>query len=149
MKKHWVVLALALVFCAACVSSSSNSSDNGPKLELDLRQAGTMGDTFYFRGPVNVMYQLHITNPTASTYTLRRLDLRSEGPGAYSIRTGDAPIVQTIPPNGTTTVTLSAWANARGGRMTSTEPVTIRGIAHFDGPGGPFTKIFTETLSQF
>ena len=144
------LLAVALIALAAGCSSSGGATAGAPDLQFQLTQFGSAADTFYFRGPMNVQYQLAIHNPTNATYTLRRLDLQSVGQGAYSIRTGNSPITRTIAAGGTTTIGLSAWARARGGYLTAEEPVTIRGIAYFEAPDGRhFQRVFTQTLSQF
>jgi hypothetical protein len=136
------VLVLVLGGCA-----SSADSGTGPNLDIHLQQASGVPDMFYFRGPINLQYRLSIANPTGTPLTLRRLDLRTIGPGAYSIRTGSTPIRQTIAPNGTTTVVLSAWGQATGGYLRSEEPVNVRGVAYFDTPDGHgFVRQFVETF---
>jgi hypothetical protein len=135
------VLSLALAGCASSAGSS------GPNLDIHLEQASDVPDMFYFRGPINLQYRLIISNPTGTPVTLRRLDLRTLGPGAYSIRTGSTPITQTIAPNGTTSVALSAWGQSSGGYMRSAEPVTVRGVAYLDTPDGhAFVRQFVETF---
>jgi hypothetical protein len=146
MKRSLALLAIILV--AGCASSAT--SNGGPPLQLTLLQRGApVPDVFYFRGPVNVAYDLAIKNPTNEQYTLSRLDIRSIGPGAYRIRTGSQPMRQRVNPNGVTSVHLSTWAQSTGGFISSGEPVSVRVIAQFDGPGGRFQKVFTQTLSQF
>jgi hypothetical protein len=139
---------LAAVILVAGFATSSIAKT--PSVDIHLAQVGSSNDVFYLRGPISVQYQLTIDNPASDTLTLRRLDLQSIGPGAYFIRTGSTPMKETIRPNGSTTITLSAWGTARGGRLTVDEPVTIRGVAQFeDGHGHTFNRIFTTTLSQF
>jgi hypothetical protein len=43
---------------------------------------------------------------------------------------------------------ISVWGYARGGRLSSEEPVTVRGTAYLTGPKGPFVKLFTEYIAQ-
>jgi hypothetical protein len=144
--KNGAALSILLLVLSACSSTGPmTSSSNAPPLEIHLAQLNTVPDLFYFAGPVNVQYALQIVNPTNETYKLKRISLDTIGPGAYTLRTGDTPISYTVPP-GTTTLQLSAWAQAAGGFIRSTEPVTIRGIAYFDGPNGPFVKMFTEIV---
>ena len=148
MKQALAFLAIAML--AGCASSAASSSD-APPLQVSLLQSGSpAADIYYFRGPVNIQYDLAVKNPTNSAYTLRRLDIQSIGQGAYRIRTGAQTMNQTIPANGTTDVHLSTWGRATGGFMSSGEPVSVRVIAQFAGPNGKtFQKVFTETLSQF
>ncbi|HWW62747.1 MAG TPA: hypothetical protein VN181_15335 [Thermoanaerobaculia bacterium] len=147
MKRLHHLLAVALII-AGC--ASGNSSNGGPPVELDLAQiGGGAQDTFYFRGPVNVQYRLAINNPTNEPLTLRRISLQTIGSGAYVLNTGVSPIQATVPPNASVQIPLSAWGRARGGFMTSTEPVTVRALAYFDSPHGSFVKQATKLLSQF
>jgi hypothetical protein len=145
------ILALAAIaILAGCASSRGTDSAGAPPLQVTLAQIGTpASDMYFFRGPINVQYELTVKNPTSTEYTLRRLDIQSVSPGAYSIRTGNQPITYRIPPNGTTTIHLSTWGTARGGFLRAEEPVSLRVIAQFDAPGGKgFQKVFTETLGQ-
>ena len=133
-----LLLAIALPMMAA----------NAPAVEARLVQVTQPSDTVYFRGPVTVAYQLTITNPTNQPITLTRVNLSSEGPGAYTLRTGDAPVKTVVPANGNTTLNLSAWATARGGFMRGSEPVNMRVQLWFDSPSGKFVKLFVQYLPQ-
>lgn len=138
-----------LLFLTAC--ASSNQQDSTPKLDLQLAQVGSSAGSnlYYFAGPVNVQFQLAITNPTNETFTLRRLELRTISPGAYSLRTPTSPISAIVTPGKTTVVNLSAWGRTSGSYLHAEEPVTIQGMAYFDGPHGRFVKVFHQMLSQF
>jgi hypothetical protein len=139
-----VLSVLAVVFLAAC--ASSQQSANAPPVEVHLAQVATPSDVFYFGGPINIQYQLSINNPTNQPLTLKRLDLQTVGPGAYSLRTSATPMNLKVPPNATTTYTISVWGNARGGYLAASEPVTIHGTAYFDSPSGGFVRIFSENI---
>ena len=142
--KH--AIALAVLLLVVCVPAQGAS----PKLDVSLAQIGTPArDLFYMSGPINVQYALTVHNPTSTPYTLKQLELETVSPGAYALHTGAQTVKQPIPP-GDTTIKFSTWGRALGGYLRAEEPVTIRGIAHFEGPKGQkFTKIFTQTLSQF
>jgi hypothetical protein len=140
------LLVLLTILAASCGSTQTSSS--APPLQLKLAQTGGSTDMYYFRGAVPVQFALQISNPTNQSYTLRRLNLQTIGPGAYSLRTGDSPINFTVPANGTVTVPLSTWARSSGSFLRSTEPVDIRGIAYFEGPSGSFIRQFTTMLPQ-
>jgi hypothetical protein len=138
-------LAAAAILLIALSGYASSSSD--PKIDVRLAPLSRYDDMFYFRGPINLQYQLSVANPTGTPVTLRRLELRTLGPGAYAIRTGSTPIKQTIGPNGSTNIALSVWGRSTGGYLRSEEPVTVQGIAHFDTPDGhSFVKQFVETF---
>ena len=138
-------LSILFLWAAACASSNQPA---GPEVAVRLAQANAPNDVFYFAGPVSIQYQLAITNPTNQPLTLERLDLQTIGPGAYSLRTAATPMNLKIPPNGTSVFNIAVWGRSRGGYLTATEPVTVRGTAYFRGPSGTFVRIFTENLSQ-
>jgi hypothetical protein len=143
MKHKSLITLLALIMGAIPAMAAT-----APAVGVHLVQTTTPADTVFFRGPVTVEYQLTITNPTNAPITLTRLNLQSMGSGAYTLRTGDAPVKTIIPANGSTTLKLSAWARARGGFMRSTQPVDIHGVLWFQGPTGNFVKQFIEYLPQ-
>ncbi len=141
------VSALALAFLLTACASSNNS--NGPNVAVQLAQVSSTNDVFYFRGPVNVQYQVQITNPTNQPLTLTRLDLQTIGTGAYSLRANGTPMNLKVPPNATTAYLISVWGYSRGGYLASSEPVTIRGTAYFQGPNGSFVRLFNQNISQY
>jgi hypothetical protein len=143
MRASFAAAAVLLIALSGLASSSSDT----PNINVHLQQVSMPADTFFFRGPINVQYQLSVSNPTSEPVKLRRLELSTIGPGAYFLRTGATPITRTIPANGTTTITLSAWGRASGGDLRSEEPVTVRGVAYFDVPHGHgFVRQFVETF---
>ncbi len=142
--KSVLCAAVTLVLLSGCASSSQSS---GPNLTLHLTPVNSPADIFYFAGPINVQYQLSVTNPTSEPLTLSRLELRTIGPGAYSIRTQASPMNLKIPPNATATYTISVWGYARGGYLAAEEPVSLQGTAFFQGSSSrSFVRIFNETI---
>src|SRR2546421_5201547 len=134
------IMLLALLF-AACAAQQNS----GPPVTVQLTQlGGGTSNVFYFPGPVNVQYEVAVNNPTDQPITLRRLDLRTEGPGAYALRTTGSPMNVKIAPKSSATFTISAWGQASGGYMASTEPVSLYATAYFDSPGGTFVKLVHE-----
>jgi len=142
--KSVLCAAITLVLLSACASSSQSS---GPNVTLHLTAVNSPPDIFYFAGPISLQYQLSVTNPTSEPLTLTRLELRTMGPGAYSIRTQASPMNLKISPNATVTYTISVWGYARGGYLAAEEPVTLQGTAFFRGTSsGSFVRIFNETI---
>lgn len=145
MKGALSALAVGLLL-TACASSNNST---GPNVTLQIAQVGSAGNVFYFRGPVNVQYQVAINNPTNQELTLTRLDLNTFGSGAYSLRANGTPMNLKVAANSTTAYLISVWGYSRGGYLASTEPVTIRGTAYFQGPSGSFIRMFNENISQY
>ena len=142
MQRRIALLALLLAACA------SSQHDSGSPVTIQLAQLNGTSNVFYFPGPVNVQYQVAVNNPTDQEITLRRLDLRTEGSGAYALRTTGSPMNVKIAPKSSATFTVSAWGQARGGYIASTEPVTLFATAYFDSPSGQFVKLVHENAWQ-
>jgi hypothetical protein len=121
-----------------------------PAVDAQLTQLQSAPDMFTFRGPVNVQYQLTIKNPLVDQpITLRRITLRTQGTGAYSLRADD-PITMVINPESSVTISLSAWGRSSGGFMRSQEPVDMVFQLWFDRQNGKtFIKQFFQVLPQF
>jgi hypothetical protein len=141
MMRPFSVVALILAF--GCASTQQSS---GPDVTIHLAQINSASDVFYFAGPVNVQYQLTVSNPTSQPLTLQRLDLSTIGPGAYSLRANSTPMNLKIAPNGTSTFRIAVWGYARGGYIASSEPVSLRGVAYFQSPSNSFVKLFNENI---
>ena len=147
MKSAVSALAISFLLLAGCASSGQQS---GPPVTVQIQQVNNVNDVFYYRGPVNVQYRVAINNPTSEPMTLTRLDLSTIGPGAYSLQANGTPMNLKVPPNSTAVYTISVWGYARGGFMASSEPVTLRGTAYFQGSSsGAFIKMFNENISPY
>jgi hypothetical protein len=138
------VFLISILFATACATQQSS----GPPVTVQLAQVGSSANVFYFPGPVNVQYQVSVTNPTDQEITLQRLDLRTEGTGAYYLNTAGSPMNVRIAPKSNATFTVSAWGRSRGGYIASTEPVTLFATAYFNGPAGSFMKLVHQNAWQ-
>lgn len=144
--KTAIITTLFILFAAGSVTAASST----PQVDARLVQLNSAPDMFIFRGPVNVQYQLTLRNPLADqTITLRRIILRTQGRGAYSLRADD-PIRVVINPDSSVTINLSAWAHSGGGFMRTQIPVDMVVQLWFDRQGGKsFSKQFVQYLPQF
>jgi hypothetical protein len=139
MKKVFVTFAMLMIAASAMAAGT-------PAVQAHLVQTTIPSDMIFFRGPINVQYQLTITNPTSQPLTLSRLNLSTQGPGGYRLHSGDAIVKAVVPANGSTTLSLSAWAYARGGYIGSTEPVEMHGQLWLAPPKG---KTFVTQFFQY
>ncbi|MEA2572411.1 MAG: hypothetical protein QOI24_4412 [Acidobacteriota bacterium] len=138
--KSKIIAAFVVLLTAVSLMAADT-----PAVEAQLTQINPAPDMFTFRGPINVQYQLTIKNPLIDqSITLRRIVLRTQGKGAYSLRADD-PITMAINPESSVTVNLSAWARSNGGFMRSTEPVDVVVQLWFDRSNGKsFVKQFVQ-----
>jgi hypothetical protein len=144
MKPKVITALFVLLFATSSLMAAA------PAVEAQLTQLNSAPDMFTFRGPVSVQYQLTVKNPLVDqTITLRRITLRTQGRGAYSLRADD-PINMVINPESSVTINLTAWGRSSGGFMTSQDPVEMTVQLWFDRQNGKaFVKQFFRMLPQF
>ncbi|MDP9359902.1 MAG: hypothetical protein M3P29_00465 [Acidobacteriota bacterium] len=146
MRRHYALLAVLLL--AGC-ASSADDDPNAPKVTVHLEQLDTGGgNNFFFAGAVNLQYALSVTNTTKDLVTLSRLEVRTISTGAYSISPTSTNLNLQVGPGQSMTTAIAIWGYARGGNLSSGEPVTLRGTAYFSGPSGAFVRLFTEYITQ-
>jgi len=138
-----LIVALLLV-AAAC---ASNPRDEGPPIGVELALLDAPANILYFPGPVNLRFELTLTNPTDQPVTLQRLDLRSIGSASLFLRATGTPFHVEVKPHASTSVTTSVWANSRGGMLAQDEPISLQATAYFDSPKGPFVRLVAANLS--
>jgi hypothetical protein len=141
--KPFAAALLAILLAAAC---ASGPQDSGFDVRIHFLPLDTFKDMFFSAGPVTLRYQVTVANPLPQPVTLLRLDLRSVGIGAYSLRPDSHSLNVKIPPKSTAEFAITAYGTARGGQTLSGEPVTLQGAAHFQGPDGQFVKFYHQNI---
>jgi hypothetical protein len=142
---------LALVLLAACSSASQGPKANLPEPGFDMEQTFGPGDVGYPDGPIDVKYEIRITNASAVPITLKRINLHTVNPpgGAYTLTQPlEHPFEIVIPPNGEKTVELNAHARSYGVSMRDREPVTVKGIAYYQTPEGYINQAINQEIQQ-
>ena len=155
MKQNAVPSLLAAILLAAACSSSSPVT-NGPRAKiieptLDIRQVVGPGELGYPEGPIEVKYQLRITNNSSEPLTLRKVRFATVNPegGAYTVRPRDYFMKSTIPPNSVGAVDVWVRAYGWGRGMRDNEPVTLKGVAYYDTPVGYYNQVFIKEIGQY
>jgi hypothetical protein len=138
-----------LFFVLSLVAGTALAKEKNPGVAVHITPMDTMSDMFYFRGPIALRYQVQVDNPSPAPVTLKRLDLRTSGFGAYRLRADSTAMNVRIAPNSSTKFNITAWGNARGGYLSAGEPVILQGTAHLEGPSGSFVKIFQEHVLPY
>ena len=113
-----------------------------------LGQQFTGAETLFLRGPVPLTFSLTITNPLDVPVTLRRVELRTQGDGAYTLRAEAPHLDKTIPAGAEETIQLHTWGRSAGGFISRSAPVSLIGTAVFDSPEGDLARVFTAYLPQ-
>jgi hypothetical protein len=130
----------------ACGSANQQARLLEP--EIGLYQEPISRFLLQYPGQISVPFQMEVRNPSGEPVKLKRLELLTVGSGAYQVRRLPMSFNEVIGPGQTRVIPFTSWAYAQGGRTGANEPVTIRGIAYFEGPDGMFRKVFTQHLSQ-
>ena len=131
------LLALLAVACA------SSAKDDSP-VTVSIANVNVIGD-LRFAGPISTRFRVEITNPTNEPVTLRKLEIHTASPVAFSVRVM-TPFTHVVGAGETIEVELNGTGTSAGGRLADEEPVTLRGTADFDSPHGAFVKLFGETV---
>jgi hypothetical protein len=142
--KHAFLILLLLAGCA----SGAQDDPNAPKVILHVAQFETQPDAYLFGGSVNVRFAVSAANRTTEPVTLNRIEIRTVGSGAYTIRPTSTPLNIKLAPGQEATVPISLWGFSRGGYGAAREPVTLRATAFMTGPTGAFVRLFTEYIPQ-
>jgi hypothetical protein len=140
MRRALPVLLLLLAGCA----TDTQDDPNAPKITLHLQEYESAPNAYTFNGAVNVKFALSVANMTNDAVNLNRIEIRTIGSGAYTIRPTSTPLNLDLGPGQARTVAIPLWGYSRGGQSASTEPVTVRGTAYFSGPKGAFIRLFSE-----
>jgi hypothetical protein len=135
--------AAVLLLLAAC---SSTAQRNAPPIALELGIINPPTNLLYFAGPVNLQFQVTLSNPTDETVTLRRLDIRTLG-GSLYLRAPTTPYNVEVKPHASATATLTAWGSSRGGHLAADEPIHFQVTAYFDSPKGPFVRLMNTAIT--
>ena len=148
-------LALAALLLAACSSSAPTTSEPKASVtppEFSIEQTSGPAEAGYVEGPFEVKYRLEIANHADVPLTLKRLTISTVNPagGAYTLTAPhDYYFNKDLAPKSTEEVEFWARAYGYGRSMRDTEPVTVKGVAYFQAPGGTVTRVFVRELSQY
>jgi hypothetical protein len=146
MRRILVALALGLLIIG-CSSSPKRGGLIRP--EIDIEQVVGPGDVGYPRGVIEVQFAMRISNRSEQPVTLRRIEIQSVGGGGYTLRHETQVFNKTVEPNHFETVKFWVRALSQGDTPAANEPVTIRGVAQFDSPGGQMQQFFLKNIAQF
>jgi len=138
MKKWTFLLALLIIACA------SGGKDDSP-VTVRIANVNVIGD-LRFAGPISTRFRVEVTNPSSEPVTLRKVEIHTAGPVAFSIRV-TTPFTRVVGAGETIEVELNGTGTSAGGRLADQEPVTLRGTADFDSAHGAFVKLFGDTVA--
>jgi hypothetical protein len=139
---------LLVVLTAGCAGTSQAQREDVPQPEIRIGQLPGSGFVIQYRGPLSIGYVVQITNTLSEPIQLKSVRLRTVGTSPYRLDGNTIPVRKEIQPGATERVEISAPGFSFGGRLAASQPLTIRGVAHFDSPTGQFQTVFTEQIFQ-
>jgi hypothetical protein len=145
-------LAIAALFLlAACASAPSGPKGEIAAPEFAIEQLVGPRDLNFPEGEVDVQFSVRIGNRSAVPMKLRRIQLRTVNPegGAYTLVPRTYFFNATVDAGREKTITFWAHAIMYGRSPREYEPVTLRGVADFEVPGGHYTHIFNGEMNQY
>lgn len=143
MKRAALILLLVLAGCA----SGSQEDENAPGIIIHLAPDDAYANAYTFSGSVNIRFMLTAANTTKDAVKLSRIEIRTIGSGAFTIRPVTTQINVDLAPGERKAIPLAVWGYARGGTLAATEPVTLRGTAYLSGPKGAFLQLVNEYIT--
>lgn len=137
-------LGAALFLALGCTSTSSTHAEP----ELQLIQLSTVAEAARnVTGGIPVQYRLTIHNTTMTPLQLKRIDLVSQGDGAYNLQPMSQAYDQVIDVGATLAFEMWGQANVQYSTISGANgPVTIRAIAQFDSAAGRFQTVVVQQV---
>lgn len=128
-------LKFALPAAAVAFSACAVAVDRSPTHPLpDVRLVQVVPDwrVPVVWGPLDIEYDVVVSNPTDHALLLRRIDLVSDSSGQYRVARQSRRLRTSVPPHRVvaTRIRVAAWAT--GGEASAYEPVVMRGELLFD-----------------
>src|SRR5438067_13661665 len=138
--------ALAAILLIAACSSSQQAATDEP--EIKIAQLSTVSPVAaQITGGVSVEFGMTVKNVSDQPITLKRIDVKSQGFGAYDLPPTSVPFNEMIPPGATKAVTFMGAANiSTASTIGANGPVTLRAIVQFDSPKGAFRTMVVENV---
>lgn len=148
MQSPRLSLLLVLVPLLLACASSSPDNERATELEFHIEQLPASEFDVEQKGAVSVAYRMTVRNRSANQVTLRQLEMQAVGRSPYVLRNETLSFNETIEPGSEATVAFSMWAYPRAEGAGSGRTVSVRGVAHFDGPAGSFQTPFWQSFRE-
>ena len=139
-------LALLLVGCASAAPHQQTAPLKEP--EIHISQLSDVSDVArHITGGISVQYRVEVANLANQPITIKRIDLVSLGPGAYTLRPTSYPLNAALKPGEETA--FQFWAPAVIDDPTilgANGPVTLRLTVQYDTPYGGTQSIVVQQV---
>jgi len=138
--KTAVTIAVAVLLVAVAAFASQ-----APEVDAHLTTKTTAKQIGDAKGPLNVKFDIAITNRSDAPVTLKRVEVQTDDSSGIDISDGKKKADITIAPGATETIRLVAKSVASSNEA-QTEPLELMVLLSFKGPGGGFIKAFSQSI---
>lgn len=144
MKKTLPILAILVI--AGCASQSTNAKVNIADPHVTIEQLSSVPLVAeHVTGGVPVQYRMAITNNAQIPITLKRVNIRSMGEGAYVVQPSSKPYALKIDPGATEMIELWVPTTAVPSVAGANGAVALQLRTEYDSSLGTFQNV---TVSQ-
>lgn len=140
-----IAIALSLAFAVGCATSTAPRAHEEP--ELQLVQMSTVADVARnVSTGIPVQYNLTVHNTTKDPLVIKRIELQSQGYGAYTLSPFSRAYDQTVDAGASAVFDLWATAAVNSTISGANGPVTVRTIVQFESPEGRFQTVSVQQV---
>ena len=152
MKPSVTLSLLAILLLTAACSSTANKAEQAklPPPGIEVTEVIGPPELNYPVGRIDVKYDFVIQNNASVPITLRGVHLETVNPGIgdYFVPPQEWRAHNTVASHATETAEVWAHGRAYGRGAREDELVTLRVVAYFDTPDGPFNKSFMVVVGK-
>jgi hypothetical protein len=139
------ILASALLFAAACASTSQTRPADIAQPEISVRSAGPV---YISQSSTPLTIEVTVTNKANVPLAIKEVEVSSLGAEQYQIPPASRLYQnETVAPGETRTVSLSARAVANDTRSRVGNPLQVRTFVRFEANGKTFREVVIEQFS--
>jgi hypothetical protein len=139
MKKQLSIAFAVLLVALVAVASEA------PLVDTHFTSLTTAKEIRDGSGPLDMKFQLTITNRSDVPVTVTRVEVRTDETSGFSLSAGSKKTRLTIAPQTTETIDLTA-RRLDSKDMARTEALQVLVRVNFKGPNGGFIKEFSEFI---
>ena len=132
------ILAMLLIVVAAAASDA-------PLVDVHLNTTTTAKQIRNARGPINIHFQIPITNRSDTPVTVTRVEVRTDDTSGFTLEDGSKKVHVTIAAQDAANIALNARSVAPSDTA-RTEELMVFVRLTFSGPNGSFVKEFGEFI---
>ena len=133
-----------ILLVTACAGTATGVAEP----EIKIVQASVVSPAAtHVTGGVPVEYAMTVKNTSDQPITLKRVDLITQGYGAYTLQPTSKPFDVMIPPGTSQVLQIMAAADIDVASMVGANgPVTVRATVQFDSPKGAFRTVVVQQV---